>query len=42
MSGKGGEVPKGKEGEKGEGKVRLMAQQRFKRGEQVAPRQKKE
>lgn len=41
MSGKGGEVPKGKEGEKGGGKVRLMAQQRFKRGEQVCASTKK-
>lgn len=40
MSGKGGEVPEGTEGEAG-GKVGLIEQQRFKRGERVAPRREK-
>lgn len=38
MSGKGGEVPEGKEGE-AEGGVSLTDQQSFKRGERKAPRQ---
>lgn len=40
MSGKGGEVPEGKEGKAGE-KVRLIDQQRFRRRERVAPGREK-